>query len=73
MSTEQTAAPHLVVTGFGGLAEFMDPTLLATRPESLLFIAIWIGIGWVMLRQSKRNHHNRPVELPPSATPRPYG
>jgi hypothetical protein len=35
----------------GGFAEFQHPALLATRPDNLLFIAIWAGIGWMMLRR----------------------
>jgi membrane protease YdiL (CAAX protease family) len=36
---------------FGGSIEFQHPALLATRPENLLFIAIWVGIGWMMIRR----------------------
>lgn len=38
---------------FGDFAEFKNPALLATRPESLLFVALWGAIGWRMLRRSQ--------------------
>ena len=36
---------------FGDLAQFEHPALLATRPESLLFIALWAGIAWAVMRR----------------------
>jgi hypothetical protein len=36
---------------FGDLARFDHPALLASRPESLAFIAIWAGIGWMMMQR----------------------
>lgn len=39
---------------FGDLAQFQHLALLATRPDTLGFIAIWAGIGWVMIQRRKR-------------------
>ena len=36
---------------FGGFAEFEHPALLATRPENLLFIALWASVGWMMIKR----------------------
>lgn len=38
----------------GGFAEFQHPALLATRPENLLFIALWASIGWMMIKRRKK-------------------
>jgi len=38
-----------LVFGDSGFAEFLNPAVLATRPESLLFIVIWVVIGWTMM------------------------
>lgn len=53
---------------FGDRAEFTHPALLATRPESLLFIAIWVGIGWIMLRRSRKVRTDAARQSPTATT-----
>lgn len=39
---------------FGDFAVFKNPALIATRPESLLFIVIWGAIAWGLMRRKPR-------------------
>ena len=47
----------------GGMAEFAYPALLATRPEKLAFIALWVGIGWMLLRCGRMSVESSPVAV----------
>ncbi len=46
------ALAHPLVVSDDALAAFSHPAVLATRPENLLFIAIWALIGWGLRRRS---------------------